>query len=53
LTNDDKIKLGDLGSARSYENDKIPLNAAAFVGTWPYISPEVRNKNYSFSTDIW
>jgi serine/threonine protein kinase len=50
LTETDEIKLGDLGFARPHDHTSI---ITTFIGTYPYISPEVFDRNYSFSTDIW
>jgi serine/threonine protein kinase len=48
----DKIKLGDLGCARSITTSITPLTYG--VGTTPYICPEMKkNERYDFKSDIW
>ena len=51
LTHDYHVKLGDLGIARTLENE---LQAKTAIGTQPYLSPEIiEGKGYDYSTDIW
>lgn len=50
LTSEDHIKIGNLGYSRSNESEKM---VSTFVGATPYISPEIRNNNYTYTTDIW
>lgn len=52
LTRDDRIKLGDFGYAYS-NNTSGKVIMTEIVGTLPYMSPEVKNKHYTTTTDIW
>jgi len=52
LSNNNDVKLGDFGIAKSLENT-LAL-AQTKVGTPYYMSPEVcRSEKYSTETDIW
>lgn len=51
LTENDQIKLGDLGCSRTIDSSNTELTMG--VGTLPYMSPEVKNGNYNFNSDIW
>lgn len=51
LTENDEIKLGDLGCARSIETSDTDLTVA--IGTMPYISPETKSGYYDFNSDNW
>jgi serine/threonine protein kinase len=47
----ERIKLGDLGLAR---NLKSMSSKPSFIGTIPYMSPEViKEEGANFKTDIW
>ncbi|CAD8155000.1 unnamed protein product [Paramecium octaurelia] len=47
---DDKLKLGDFGIARSVDQTL----ATTFIGTPYYLSPEIiQNQPYSYKSDIW
>jgi serine/threonine protein kinase len=48
----ERIKLGDLGLARNF---KSMSSTSSFVGTIPYMSPEVikQESGIDYKTDIW
>jgi NIMA (never in mitosis gene a)-related kinase len=48
----ERIKLGDLGLARNF---KSLSSKSSFIGTIPYMSPEVikQESGIDFKTDIW
>lgn len=54
LSNEDKIKLGDLGVAKIFETLSDNTGNHTFAGTYLYMSPEILNRQaYSFNTDVW
>jgi hypothetical protein len=50
LSIDDRIKLGDLGCARNNESEKF---VSTWIGKRHYVSPEMNNYEYTYTTDIW
>lgn len=53
---DGHLKLGDLGLARSFDEDSSSVfgEAYTFAGSIAYMSPEIIDGcKYSFSVDIW
>lgn len=58
LSKDDKIKLGDLGIAKSLDEYSVKLQSYSgefsIVGGPLYMSPEIiKGQSYSFNTDVW
>jgi serine/threonine protein kinase len=56
LTNDDHIRLGDLGISRIFDDEDTNTSSfiSTYAGTHYYMSPEIINrKRYSYNTDIW
>lgn len=53
LTQNDQIKLGDLGCARTIDSNNVNLTNK--VGTKMYLSPEMikEDSSYNFNSDIW
>jgi serine/threonine protein kinase len=49
LGENDEIKLADLGGARMMNVSR----SLTFMGSFPYMSPEMWTQKYSYSTDIW
>ena len=51
LTDNLKVKIGDLGVAKKLEKGKF---ATTFIGTPYYLSPEIcNNKEYNNKSDVW
>ena len=51
LTDNLKVKIGDLGIAKKLEKGKF---ATTFIGTPYYLSPEIcNNKEYNNKSDVW
>lgn len=54
LSYEDKIKLGDLGSAKTIEENQKKSGNFTTAGSPWYMSPEIiEGQSYSFNTDIW
>ncbi|MCM8532360.1 MAG: serine/threonine protein kinase [Lentisphaeraceae bacterium] len=55
LTDDNKVKIVDIGLAKSLENDSMDLTGAGFtVGTPDYLSPEqAEGKDLDFKSDMY
>ncbi|KAK6176481.1 hypothetical protein SNE40_014761 [Patella caerulea] len=52
LTEDQTIKVGDLGISRSL--DSTLIKAGTFIGTPLYMAPEILNfQEYSYKADVW
>jgi len=53
LTKENNAKLADVGISRLIKTDNENF-LTTFVGTIPYMSPEIRKgRNYDYKTDIW
>lgn len=53
LTHDQHIKIADMGQGRLLL-DETTENASTYVGTFDYMSPEIRNRGtYDYKTDVW
>lgn len=54
LTDDENIKLGDLGVAKWIQTTMKNTSAGTFTGTLEYLSPEmIAQKPCSYNSDIW
>jgi serine/threonine protein kinase len=54
LTKEAKIKIGDFGISREFDDESTSIASTSRVGTSKYMSPQVINHaKYTFKTDCW